>query len=561
MKKNFLTGCLFFVCLAVIIFLIFIGFFLYKNYKVNQNNKIILDIYSHYNQHVVTNKNTKLFKYDGKIYLECGEISQDVFLELDTFDYVHSKQKYFKIKDSIFYIYYQDVDITEASSSYYISDNYLVFNNNIIINGETNLISGEKYIKISEMLNLPIQYMDDNNYYVIYFNDLYRISKDSPVEVVSSNNSFDNAAEYVSVIDYSNVGVDKLKEQLEYLKSNQYYTINIDEYKEWLKSNIRLKEKAIILTYDEENNDILSVINQYGFNIILNKNLGINFVNNNETTNKDSKLDSLNRYKVTNLTSLDNFIKMCSGQKVVEYVASNNSSSTWKLPDINALATQIPVLNYHFFYDPSIGENCNESLCLDVKKFREQLDFLKNNGYKTLKMEEFRAWMYGEIDLPARSVLITIDDGAMGTGFHNGNKLIPILEEYDMYATLFLITGWWDSRNYISDHLDVESHTYNMHTGNMCSNQTRGAQLLCSTRAEVLADLKKSVEILNSNIAFCFPFYAYNDSAIQSVKEVGFKLAFIGGNRKATRSNDKYKIPRYPIYGSTSMSQFINMFK
>ena len=31
---------------------------------------------------------------------------------------------------------------------------------------------------------------------------------------------------------------------------------------------------------------------------------------------------------------------------------------------------------------------------------------------------------YGEIELPARSVLITIDDGALGTGTHNGNKLI-----------------------------------------------------------------------------------------------------------------------------------------
>ena len=39
-----------------------------------------------------------------------------------------------------------------------------------------------------------------------------------------------------------------------------------------------------------------------------------------------------------------------------------------------------------------------------------------------------------------KSVLITIDDGALGTGIQNGNKLIPILEEYKMHATLFLIT-------------------------------------------------------------------------------------------------------------------------
>ena len=55
-------------------------------------------------------------------------------------------------------------------------------------------------------------------------------------------------------------------------------------------------------------------------------------------------------------------------------------------------------------------------------------------------MEEFRKWMYGEIEIPSKSILITVDDGAMGTGKHNGNKLNPLLEEYHMNATLFLIT-------------------------------------------------------------------------------------------------------------------------
>ena len=83
-------------------------------------------------------------------------------------------------------------------------------------------------------------------------------------------------------------------------------------------------------------------------------------------------------------------------------------------------------------YDSSLGETCNEGICLDVSKFREHLKYLKDSGYKTLTMYEFMRWMYGEIELPAKSVLITVDDGAMGTGKHNGNKLIPILEEYNM---------------------------------------------------------------------------------------------------------------------------------
>lgn len=217
---------------------------------------------------------------------------------------------------------------------------------------------------------------------------------------------------------------------------------------------------------------------------------------------------------------------------------------------------KVAVLNYHFFYDPAIGESCNESICEDVKDFRAQLDYLKANNYKTLTMEEFRAWMYGEINIPEKSVLITVDDGAMGTGKHNGNKLIPILEEYQMHATLFLITGWWDISNYQSEYLDVESHSYDMHTAGVCN---KGPKMLCLSKEKVIEDLNNSISITNSKKAFCFPFYAYNSSTIQSVKDVGFKLAFVGGYRKANRLDDKYKIPRFPIQKNTSLNEFIRI--
>ena len=170
-------------------------------------------------------------------------------------------------------------------------------------------------------------------------------------------------------------------------------------------------------------------------------------------------------------------------------------------------------------------------------------------------MDEFTKWMYGEIELPEKSVLITVDDGAMGTGKHNGNKLIPILEEYNMNATLFLISGWWDVNNYRSKNLDVQSHTYDMHQYGDCG---RG-QVVCASKEQLMEDLKKSLSIVDNNNSFCFPFYSYSASSLETVKEAGFKLAFVGGSRKAKRSDNKYLVPRYPIHKSHSMEQFINM--
>ena len=36
-------------------------------------------------------------------------------------------------------------------------------------------------------------------------------------------------------------------------------------------------------------------------------------------------------------------------------------------------ATSIAVLNYHFFYDPSLGEKCNETICLKISKLEEHI--------------------------------------------------------------------------------------------------------------------------------------------------------------------------------------------
>ncbi len=247
----------------------------------------------------------------------------------------------------------------------------------------------------------------------------------------------------------------------------------------------------------------------------------------------------------------------------ITYTVSDSSFNTVSIErKVNVkkrpVRTGVAVLNYHFFYDDN-ESNCTMGNCISTSKFEQHLKYLKDNGFKTLSMKEFKEWMYGEINIPSKSVLITIDDGALGTGRHNGNKLIPLLEKYQANATLFLITGWWDIENYRSPYLDIESHTNDMHTEGYCSGVTRGAKMLCLSHDEVLNDLKQSISITNSNLAFCFPFYAYNNQAIEIVKEAGFKLAFVGGGYKATPSIDKYRIPRYQIHRNITLDSFINI--
>ncbi|MBO5138805.1 MAG: polysaccharide deacetylase family protein [Bacilli bacterium] len=512
------------------------------------DNKLLKSIRNHYSKNVIVVKDTNIYDKNNKVM---GKVKKDFSLILEDKRVKNSSEQYFKIKDTNYYVYYDDVKKGKVID-YNFENKYLVFNTNIS-NGKTVFYQNNREVlTVNDKLSLPIEYMDNDYYYVVYFGRLLQVKRSDNDRLVESSNSDKAEASYVSVINYysidscnkdSCVSVDNVKQQLNYLKEQGFYSISVDEYKLWLEGKIRLREKAVLLTTNTSNDNLNNLNNEYELKIQDVNNVDLKFNDVNKKSTKDSALDKIERYVVKKNTTLENFKKMSNGEDVVEVVKTSNTEQ------------RIAVLNYHFFYDPNLGEDCDESICLEVSKFREQLDYLKNNGYRTLKMEEFKKWMYGEMELPEKSVLITVDDGAKGTGKHNGHKLIPILEEYNMNATLFLISGWWDVENYRSKNLDIQSHTYDMHKYGSCGK----GQLVCATKEQALMDLQKSLQIVDNSDSFCYPFYSYSDVAVQAVKEAGFKIAFVGGSVKARRSNNKYLIPRYPIYKSTTLNQFIKM--
>lgn len=523
-----------------------------------KQQKTIKEIKKAYNKYVITNKN-------ANIYLEnsdtIGNIEENTYLELEDTKIKSKKNKNFKIKNTNYYINYKDINKTEEKEIKNEKDYYIEIGEKIKTNKNTNLYQDNKLkITINEELEFNAEKKDNEYYYVNYINQQFKIKKDEIKE--TSKIELDNTANYISVINYNNIKencdikecitIDNLKEQLNYIKENGYYTITIDDYISWKNDNINLKEKALLLLSQQENiNEIIDMDN-----LTIENTKDIEFTN---TNSKNEKLNETNTcYNIINKTTIDIFKQIINGENIT-YIEEKPQMQNHTLPSESENATQIAVLNYHFFFDPEIGETCPDGNCKTVQDFEQELNYLKQNNYKTLTMDEFVKWMYGEIELPARSVLITIDDGAMGTGTHNGNKLIPLLEKYEQHATLFLITGWWPIGNYSSPYLDIESHTFDMHDGNYCESESRGSKLLCSTKEQILEDLTKSTEITGSKNAFCFPMYVHNDKTLQVLEEVGFKIAFVGGDYKATRNNNKYLIPRYHVYRDTSIDQFINM--
>ena len=158
--------------------------------------------------------------------------------------------------------------------------------------------------------------------------------------------------------------------------------------------------------------------------------------------------------------------------------------------------------------------------------------------------------------MPQKSVLLTIDDGAMGTDTH----LPTLLAEYQMHASLFLITGWWDISKYQkTPYLEIYSHGDELHHNNYCKGSNCGYKSLLLSKEELVSDINLSLSKGVGKLAFCYPFYQTSKTLEVALREVGIPLAFAGGNRKATRNVSNYYIPRYVVYKGTSLNQFINM--
>lgn len=93
-------------------------------------------------------------------------------------------------------------------------------------------------------------------------------------------------------------------------------------------------------------------------------------------------------------------------------------------------ARAIPVLTYH-----RIVRSENDLNNVTTNNFRDQMVTLKNAGWETITLEEYRGFMRGDITLPEKSFLITFDDGAKDSFY----PVDPLLDALGYSAVMYVI--------------------------------------------------------------------------------------------------------------------------
>ena len=219
--------------------------------------------------------------------------------------------------------------------------------------------------------------------------------------------------------------------------------------------------------------------------------------------------------------------------------------------EFGAKAENVPVMMYHWVYTADdVPEDLDGNWILDTT-LDEQLTYLEDEGFYYPGWKELRAWVDGEISIPAKCAVLTFDDGREPFLQYG----VPLLEKHGIPATSFLIC-WEDNygeekiREYASPYLDFESHTYAMHQKSE-DPEHKGVDVLM-TKEEIAADLKKAADMLGNNDAIAYPYGDYTDDFLEATREQGILLGFTVEYERVRQGMDPLTLPRIRVLGDES---------
>lgn len=215
----------------------------------------------------------------------------------------------------------------------------------------------------------------------------------------------------------------------------------------------------------------------------------------------------------------------------------------------NSFNNCIPVLAYHV-----ISDNPKSDMEVNTKDFEKQMKYLSENNYEVMNLDDIYNWKKSKSHKKGRKVAITFDDG--DESYYT--KALPILRKYHFKSTNFIITSRIGTDNYLKkDQID------NLNNDELVELEGH-SRLLHSHDAAYSEDYDLYKSDMDSNRDFGFKYYAYpfgisNEIYEKALKDSDYKMAFKYSPSKWVNINSQndYKLPRVPVYGSTSLFKFI----
>lgn len=218
------------------------------------------------------------------------------------------------------------------------------------------------------------------------------------------------------------------------------------------------------------------------------------------------------------------------------------------MPDTSLIpqGRTVPVWMYHEVGNDIWGI---ESLFVSPDNMREQLQYLKDHGYQTIFFSDLTH--LSDYDKP---VILTFDDGYLGTY----TELFPLLKEFDMKATVFVITASIGTEHDItaeeakemsdSGLVSIQSHTV---------NHPALAELSAEEQEEELKQSQLDIARITGRVpyALSYPTGSYNATTIEiGRKYYKFGVKMNGGNWRI--GSDFFAVDRLYAARSTTIEGY-----
>jgi peptidoglycan/xylan/chitin deacetylase (PgdA/CDA1 family) len=224
-------------------------------------------------------------------------------------------------------------------------------------------------------------------------------------------------------------------------------------------------------------------------------------------------------------------------------------------PTIPDDGVRVSILGYHDFSETET----ETAMRIQTSKFRKQMEVIRQLGLTVISLDDFIAWKRGDKQIPAKSVMITIDDGWKST-FTDAH---PILKEFGYPYTIYLYKNYVDGggraltsamiRQMIADGVTIGSHSVSHpYPATVKSHQKKGQR---PYDAFLRKELGESKRFLESKFKRTVPTYAYpggflTEEMLPLAAEFGYTHLFTVQPGKVKRSQPDSLLPRYMILGN-----------
>ncbi len=225
----------------------------------------------------------------------------------------------------------------------------------------------------------------------------------------------------------------------------------------------------------------------------------------------------------------------------------------------------VPVLAYHQFSKKSTSR-----MTVAEATFEAQMKYLKENGYRSITLDQFFDFLNYKNPIPKKSVLITIDDGWKSTY----DIAVPILKKYSFSATLFIYSDFiggqkalsWDQIRQLAEMgFDIQSQSK--------THRNLAEQKKDESFNDYIANLEK--EILHPQVLIkkkvgrdcrylAYPYGSTNSLVRAMLKKHGYLGAFTVHRGSNPFFVNNYMVHRSTIYGDYDIDQFrknLSVFK